>query len=109
MGTAVGTSLVLLASFLTLLAVLSYYVWKRVKKVMDDREQLIHDEIDFYENRKLEEERLKEENEALQKTTQDEISELMENAKKQAKKEQESIIDDAQARSSQMIHKAQAD
>ena len=37
MGTAVGTSLVLLASFLTLLAVLSYYVWKPVKKIMDDR------------------------------------------------------------------------
>ena len=109
MGTAVGTSLVLLASFLTLLAVLSYYVWKPVKKVMDDREQLIHDDIDFAENRKLEAERLKEENDALLKSTQAEISELMENAKSQAKKEQESIIRDAEARSSQLMTEAKTD
>jgi len=109
MGTAVGTSLVLLASFLTLLAVLSYYVWKPVKKIMDDREQLIHDDIDYAEERKVEAERLKEENEALLKSTQAEISELMENAKGQAKREQEMIIKDAEARSSQMINDAQAD
>ena len=109
MGTAIGTSLVLLASFLTLLAVLSYYVWKPVKKIMDDREQLIHDDIDYAEERKVEAERLKEENEALLKSTQAEISELMENAKGQAKREQEMIIKDAEARSSQMINDAQAD
>ena len=109
MGTAVGTSLVLLASFLTLLAVLSYYVWKPVKKIMDDREQLIHDDIDYAEERKVEAERLKEENEALLKSTQAEISELMENAKGQAKREQEMIIKDAEARSSQMINDAQTD
>lgn len=109
MGTAVGTSLVLLASFLTLLAVLSYYVWKPVKKMMDDREQLIHDDIDYAEERRVEADRLKEENEALLKSTQTEISELMENAKNQAKKEQESIIRDAEARSTQMIQEAQTD
>src|SRR5699024_10202769 len=109
MWSAIGTALFLLASFHTLLEVLSYYVWKPVKKVMDDREQLIHDDIDFAENRKLEAERLKEENEALLKSTQAEISELMENAKGQAKREQEMIIKDAEARSSQMINDAQAD
>ena len=76
---------------------------------MDDREQLIHDDIDYAEERKVEAERLKEENEALLKSTQAEISELMENAKGQAKREQEMIIKDAEARSSQMINDAQAD
>lgn len=109
MGTAIGTSLVLLASFLTLLAVLSYYVWKPVKKIMDDREQLIHDDIDFAENRKVEAQRLKEENEAQLKQTQAEISEVMENAKNQAKKEQEMIINEAQTRSTHMIQEAQVD
>ena len=89
MGTAIGTSLVLLVSFLTLLLVLSYFVWKPVKKIMDDREQIIHDDIDSAEQRRVEAERLKEENEALLKQTQSEISELMENAKGQAKREQE--------------------
>lgn len=109
MGTAVGTSIVLLASFIVLLLVLSYYVWKPVKKIMDDREQLIHDDIDSAEQRKAEAERLKAENEALLKQTQTEISELMENAKGQAKKEQEAIITDAQTRASQMIQEAKVD
>lgn len=109
MGTAVGTSIVLLASFIVLLLVLSYYVWKPVKKIMDDREQLIHDDIDSAEQRKAEAERLKAENEALLKQTQAEISELMENAKGQAKKEQEAIITDAQTRASQMIQEAKVD
>lgn len=109
MGTAVGTSIVLLASFIVLLLVLSYYVWKPVKKIMDDREQLIHDDIDSAEQRKAEAERLKTENEALLKQTQAEISELMENAKGQAKKEQEAIITDAQTRASQMIQEAKVD
>ena len=109
MGTAIGTSLVLLVSFLTLLLVLSYFVWKPVKKIMDDREQIIHDDIDSAEQRRVEAERLKEENEALLKQTQSEISELMENAKGQAKREQESIINDAQTRASQMIQEAKGD
>ena len=109
MGTAIGTSLVLLVSFLTLLLVLSYFVWKPVKKIMDNREQIIHDDIDSAEQRRVEAERLKEENEALLKQTQSEISELMENAKGQAKREQESIINDAQTRASQMIQEAKGD
>ncbi|MCK1975853.1 F0F1 ATP synthase subunit B [Jeotgalicoccus huakuii] len=109
MGTAVGTSFVLLVSFIALLLVLSYYVWKPVKKIMDDREQLIHDDIDSAEQRKAEAERLKAENDALLKQTQAEISELMENAKGQAKKEQEAIITDAQTRATQMIQEAKVD
>ena len=109
MGTAVGTSFVLLVSFIALLLVLSYYVWKPVKKIMDDREQLIHDDIDSAEQRKAEAERLKAENDALLKQTQVEISELMENAKGQAKKEQEAIITDAQTRATQMIQEAKVD
>src|SRR5699024_2422397 len=61
------------------------------------------------EQRRVEAERLKEENEALLKQTQSEISELMENAKGQAKREQESIINDAQTRASQMIQEAKGD
>ena len=76
---------------------------------MDDREQLIHDDIDSAEQRKAEAERLKAENDALLKQTQAEISELMENAKGQAKKEQEAIITDAQTRATQMIQEAKVD
>lgn len=109
MGTAIGTSLVLLVSFLILLLALSYFVWKPVKKIMDDREQLIHDEISDAEQRKAESIKVKEENEALLKKTQSEISEMMDNAKDQAKKEQEAIIHDANTRANQLIKDAKAD
>lgn len=109
MGSAIGTSLVLLVSFLVLLVALSYFVWKPVKKIMDDREQFIHDEISDAEKRKEESIRVQEENEALLKKTQSEISEMMENAKGQAKKEQEAIIHDANTRANQLIKDAKAD
>lgn len=109
MGSAIGTSIVLLASFLVLLIALSYFVWKPVKKVMDDREQFIHDEINDAEKRKEESIKVKEENEELLKKTQSEISEMMDNAKEQAKQEQEAIIHDANTRANQLIKDAKAD
>lgn len=109
MGSAIGTSIVLLVSFIVLLVALSYFVWKPVKKVMDDREQHIHAEINDAEQRKEESDRIKAENDELLKKTQSEISEMMDNAKEQAKKEQEAIIHDANTRANQLITDAKAD
>ena len=107
--TAIGTSLVQLVAFLILLGALSYFVWKPLKKVMDDREQLIHTEIDDAESQNKEAARLKEENEAVLRDTQAEISTMMDNAKQQAKKEQEDIIHDANTRANQMMADARTD
>lgn len=109
MGSAIGSSIVLLVSFLLLLVVLSYFVWKPVKKIMDDREQFIHDEVSDAEQRREEAIKVQEENDALLKKTQTEISEMMDNAKDQAKKEQEAIIHDANTRANQLIKDAKAD
>ncbi|MCG1009898.1 F0F1 ATP synthase subunit B [Salinicoccus sp. ID82-1] len=106
---AIGNSLIQLAAFIVLLLVLSYFVWKPLKKVMDEREQLIHSEIDDAEQRRMEAVSLKEENEAVLRNTQAEISEMMDNAKEQAKKEQEAIIHDANTRANQMMEDAKAD
>lgn len=108
-GSSIGSSLVLLLSFLLLLAALSYFVWNPIKKVMDNREQLIHDEINDAEERKAEAVRLKEENEEVLKETQAEVSTMIENAQEQAKKEQEAIIHDANTRANQLIKDAKAD
>lgn len=107
--TAIGSSLVQLVTFLVLLGALSYFVWKPLKKVMDERENLIHSDIDDAEQRKAEAVRLKEENEAVLKDTQAEISSMMDNAKQQAKKEQEAIIHDANTRANQMMKDAKVD
>lgn len=109
MATAFGTSLVLLVSFLVLLGALSYFVWNPVKKIMDDREQAIHDDIQNAEDSKKDASRLRDENEALLKQTQSEISEMFENSRKQANAEQELIIKEANDRASQMITEAKAD
>ena len=108
-GVAIGSSVVLLASFLILLGALSYFVWKPLKKVMYDRESLIHSEIDDAEQRRIEAQRLQEENEALLKQTQADISAMMEDAKRQATKEQESIVHDANTRANQLMENAKAD
>jgi len=107
--TAIGSSLVQLVTFLVLLGALSYFVWKPLKKVMDERENLIHTEIDDAEQRKAEAVRLQEENEAVLRDTQAEISSMMDNAKQQAKKEQEAIIHDANTRANQMMNDAKVD
>ncbi|CAD2072116.1 F0F1 ATP synthase subunit B [Phocicoccus pinnipedialis] len=109
MATAFGTSLVLLVSFLVLLGALSYFVWNPVKKIMDDREKVIHDDIQNAENSKKDAARLRDENEALLKQTQSEISEMFENSRKQANAEQELIIKEANARASHLITEAKAD
>ncbi|MFB9860843.1 F0F1 ATP synthase subunit B [Salinicoccus siamensis] len=106
---AIGSSLVQLVTFLVLLGALSYFVWKPLKKVMDEREQLIHSEIDEAEQRRIDAVKLKEENEAVLRETQTEISAMMDNAKNQAKKEQEAIIHDANTRANQMMETAKAD
>ncbi|GAA3715505.1 F0F1 ATP synthase subunit B [Salinicoccus jeotgali] len=106
---AIGSSLVQLVTFLVLLGALSYFVWKPLKKVMDEREQLIHSEIDEAEQRRMDAVKLKEENEAVLRETQTEISAMMDNAKNQAKKEQEAIIHDANTRANQMMETAKAD
>jgi F-type H+-transporting ATPase subunit b len=108
-GVAIGSSLVLLVSFLVLLGALSYFVWKPLKKVMDDRENLIHSEIDDAENRRIEAQRLQKENEDLVKQTQADISSIMEDARAQANKEQETIIHDANTRANQLMANAKAD
>ena len=109
MVVAVGSSLVQLAGFLVLLALLGKFAWGPIKKVMDEREQLINSEIDDAEARNREAKRLKEENDRILKETQADISSMMENAKLQAKKEQESIISDANQRANQLIQDAKSD
>lgn len=108
-GVAIGSSVVLLVSFLILLGALSYFVWKPLKKVMDDRENLIHSEIDDAEQRRIEAQRLQEENEELVKKTQADISSIMEDARNQATKEQEAIVHDANTRANQLMANAKAD
>ncbi|MCD2138119.1 F0F1 ATP synthase subunit B [Salinicoccus halitifaciens] len=108
-GVAIGSSLVLLVSFLVLLGALSYFVWKPLKNVMDERENLIHSEIDDAENRRIEAQRLQKENEELLKQTQADISSIMEDARAQATKEQETIIHDANTRANQLMANAKAD
>lgn len=109
MATAFGTSLVLLVSFLVLLGALSYFVWSPVKKIMDDREKVIHDDIENAEHSKKDAARLRDENEALLKQTQSEISEMFENSRKQANAEQDLIIKEANERASQLIVEAKED
>lgn len=108
-GVAIGSSVVLLVSFLILLGALSYFVWKPLKKVMDDRENLIHSEIDDAEQRRIEAQRLQEENEALVKQTQADVAAIMEDAKNQATREQEAIVHDANTRANQLMENAKAD
>ena len=107
--TAFATGLVLLVSFLVLLFALSYFVWEPVKKVMDDREQLIHDDIQSAENAKRDAEELRKKNEEILSNTQAEISEMFEKSREEAKKQQQSIIDEATINAKRLMSDAEKD
>lgn len=107
--TAFGTGFVLLVSFLVLLFALSYFVWEPVKKVMDDREQLIHDDIQSAENAKRDAEELRKKNEEILSNTQAEISEMFEKSREEAKKQQQSIIDEATINAKRLMSDAEKD
>ncbi len=107
--TAFGTGLVLLGSFLVLLFALSYFVWEPVKKVMDDREKLIHDDIESAEIAKREAEALRKKNEEILSQTQAEVSEMFEKSREEAKVQQQSIIDEATINAKRLMSDAQKD
>lgn len=107
--TAFGTGLVLLGSFLVLLFALSYFVWEPVKKVMDDREKLIHDDIESAEIAKREAEALRKKNEEILSQTQAEVSEMFEKSREEAKVQQQSIIDEATMNAKRLMSDAQKD
>src|SRR5699024_7434586 len=88
---------------------LSYFVWEPVKKVMDDREQLIHDDIQSAENAKRDEEELRKKNEEIISNTQAEISEMFEKSREEAKKQQQSIIYEATINAKRLMSDAEKD
>ncbi|MGV3042853.1 F0F1 ATP synthase subunit B [Staphylococcus rostri] len=108
-GVNIGDIIATLATFTILLVLLRIYAWGPLKKVMDDRERSINQDIDDAENAKLNAQRLEEENQKILKETQDEVHKIIEDAKLQARRQQEEIIHEANKRANGMIETAQSE
>ncbi|RYM05567.1 ATP synthase F0 subunit B [Sporolactobacillus sp. THM7-7] len=106
MSFSLGTILAQLIIFLILMALISWVGVKPVVEIMNKRKQYISGEIDAAEkSRKESAEYLAKQKEALDKV-REESRDIIEQAKKQAQNEAQSIIDDAKTRSERLIKEA---
>lgn len=96
-------------TFIVLLALLKKFAWGPLKDVMDKRERDINRDIDDAEQAKLNAQKLEEENKQKLKETQEEVQKILEDAKVQARQQQEQIIHEANVRANGMIETAQSE
>ena len=108
-GVEWGTTIVTLATFVILLALLKKFAWGPLKEVMDKRERDINKYIDDAEKAKINAQKLEEENRKILKETQDEVQRILDDAKIQARKQHEEIIHEANVRANGMIETAQSE
>lgn len=108
-GVEWGTTIVTLATFVILLALLKKFAWGPLKEVMDKRERDINKYIDDAEQAKINAQKLEEENRKTLKETQDEVQRILDDAKIQARKQHEEIIHEANVRANGMIETAQSE
>ncbi|MGT2340976.1 F0F1 ATP synthase subunit B [Staphylococcus aureus] len=107
-GVEWGTVIVQVLTFIVLLALLKKFAWGPLKDVMDKRERDINRDIDDAEQAKLNAQKL-EENKQKLKETQEEVQKILEDAKVQARQQQEQIIHEANVRANGMIETAQSE
>lgn len=108
-GVNIGDIIVTILTFVILLFLLKKFAWGPLKKVMDDRERSINQDIDDAERAKMNAQRLEEENRKTLKETQDQVHKMLEEAKVQAQRQQEEIIHEANQRANGMLETAQSE
>lgn len=108
-GVEWGTSLATLATFIILLILLRIFAWGPLKKIMDERQQTINADIDNAAKQNADAKRYADENKKELQRTQEEVQTILENARTQAKKEQEEILHTANTRADQLVKDAQAE
>lgn len=104
-----GTVLFTLITFIILLALLKKFAWGPLKSIMDERENAINKDIDDAHEAKVNAKKLEEENRNLLRKTQEEVQTILDDAKHQAKVQQEQIINDANVKANGLVQSAQAE
>ena len=89
--------------------IIKFFLLKPIKKVMDEREQMIKDDFDSAAKTKKEAEELKLEYENDLKTAKDKASQITSEAKKTAELQKNNIIDSANNQAKKIVEKAQKD
>ena len=89
--------------------IIKFFLLKPIKKVMDEREQMIKDDFDSAQKTKKEAEELKSEYENDLKTAKDKATQITAEAKKTAELQKNKIIDSANKQAKQIVDKAQKD
>lgn len=108
-GVNIGDIFVTIVTFVILLFLLKKFAWGPLKKVMDDREHSINQDIDEAERAKMDALKLKKDNEQQLKETQAQVQKILDDAKQQAQRQQEEIIHEANQRANGMIETAQSE
>lgn len=108
-GVEWGTVFFTLFTFIILLALLKKFAWGPLKSIMDERENAINKDIDDAHDAKVNAKKLEEENRNLLRKTQEEVQTILDDAKHQAKVQQEQIINDANVKANGLVQSAQAE
>jgi len=101
-----GDIIVTVLFFTILMVLLKKFAWGPLMGVMDQRAQLIANEIEAAEQSRLESQKLLEEQRALLKEARDNATAIVENARKQGETQREELITAARAEVNRMKESA---
>ncbi len=101
-GLNLGDIIVTVLFFTILMVLLKKFAWGPLMGIMDQRAELIANEIEAAENSRLESQKLLEEQRALLKEARDSAQSIVENARKQGETQREELMTAARAEVNRM-------
>ena len=104
-----GNSLIYIDHIYYPACLIKKFAWGPLKSIMDERENAINKDIDDAHEAKVNAKKLEEENRNLLRKTQEEVQTILDDAKHQAKVQQEQIINDANVKANGLVQSAQAE
>ncbi|AME09992.1 MULTISPECIES: F0F1 ATP synthase subunit B [Gemella] len=108
-GFNLGNMAINMVAVLILLVLLKKFAWDKLIDMLDERQQLVNNQLDDAAKNQKEALVLLEENQEKLKNAQKEIKAMMEDAREQSKIEKQAILDEARKQAEQLKVNAQQD
>ena len=108
-GFNLGNMFFNILAFIILLILLKVFAWDKLIDILDERQQLVENQLDDAAKNQKEALQLLEENQEKLKNAQQEIKTMMEDAREQSKKEKNAILEEARKQAEQLKLSAQQD
>ena len=109
MGINPSTLIATIINFIILFAILKYFFFEKVEAIIDERENMINDKLDYAEEEAEKARMIAIENERILKNAREEGKLITEKHKQKAEEVYEEIVDDANKEAKKIIERAKVE